>query len=86
MKKLTEMLGKLDGLKSYLGLLGVVGYYGAQAFGVTPPEAVLTTSYGLLGVGLVHKLNKGTDLIKKVVPVLSAIIAVLDKKKTEETK
>ena len=84
--KLNVVLGHLDGLKSYLGLLGVVGYYGAQAYGLNPPQAILNTSMGLLSVGLVHKLDKGTDVIKKVIPVLSAVLAVFDKKKAEEPK
>ena len=86
LEKLNGVLGKLDGLKSYLGLLGVVGYYGAKAYGLNPPDAVLTTSYGLLGVGLVHKLDKVSDLIKKFLPVLSAVLAIFDKKKEEEKK
>lgn len=83
MDKLQTLLGKLDGYKSYLGLLGVVGYYGAEAYGVHPPEAILNASYGLLGVGLVHKLDKTTDIIKKVLPVLSTILSLFDKKKEE---
>jgi hypothetical protein len=85
LEKIKGIAGKLDGYKSLLGLLGVVGYYGAKAYGVNPPEAILNTSYGLLGVGLVHKLDKATDIIKKVLPVLSTILGALDKKK-EETK
>lgn len=83
MDKIKGFLGKLDGLKSLLGLLGVVGYYGAQTFGVQAPEIVLTTSYGLLGVGLVHKLDKASGIIKKVLPALSAVLAMFDKKKEE---
>lgn len=85
LEKLKGIAGKLDGYKSLIGLLGVVGYYGAQAYGVNPPSVVLETSYGLLGVGLIHKLDKATYVIKKVLPVLSTVLSVLDKKK-EETK
>ena len=84
MDKLKGFLGKLDGVKSLLGLFGIVGYYGAKAYNVEVPEIVLTTSYGLLGIGLAHKLNKGTDILKKVLPILSSIIALLDKKKEEK--
>lgn len=83
--KIKGLLGKLDGLKSLLGLLGVVGYFGAKAYGVAVPEVVLTTSYGLLGVGLVHKLEKATGILGKIIPVLGSILDVLNKKK-EETK
>ena len=83
LEKMNGMLGKLDGAKSYLGLLGVVGYYGAQAYGLNPPEAVLNVSYGLLGVGVVHKLDKATGIVKKVLPILASVLAALDKKKEE---
>lgn len=86
MNKLKELLGKLDGYKSLFGLLGVVGYYGAQAAGVNPPSVVLETSVGLLGVGLVHKLDKATGIIKKVLPFLGAVLEIMDKKKEEEKK
>lgn len=83
LEKLQGVMGKLDGLKSLLGLLGVVGYYGAQAYGLNPPSAVLNVSYGLLGVGLVHKLDKASDIINKVMPALSNILDVFNKKKEE---
>lgn len=81
--KVKGVLGKLDGLKSLFGLLGVVGYYGAQAYGLNPPSVVLNTSYGLLGVGLVHKLDKASDVLQKVLPVLSNVLDVFNKKKEE---
>lgn len=81
MKKLWDVL---SGYKSVFGLLGVVGYYVAKQFGVDVPEMVLDASYGLLGVGLVHKLDKATGIITKVIEVLLAVLKVLDKKKSEE--
>lgn len=86
MEKLKGLLQKLDGYKSLLGLLGVVGYFGAKAYGVNPPEAVLNTSYGLLGVGLVSKLDKATGVVRKVLPILTAVLDLLEKKKLEEVK
>lgn len=86
MTKLQAMLGKFDGLKSLLGLLGVVGYYGAQAYGLNPPDPILKVSYGLLGVGMVHKLDKATDIIAKALPALSKILDAFNKKKEEEKK
>lgn len=83
MEKLQGLLGKMDGLKSLLGLLGVVGFYGAQAYGLNPPETILKVSFGLLGVGLVHKLDKATDIIAKVMPALSNILNAFNKKKVE---
>lgn len=83
MDKLKGLLGKLDGYKSLLGLLGVVGYFGAKAYGVNPPEAVLNTSYGLLGVGLVSKLDKTTGIVRKILPVLTSVLDLLEKKKEE---
>lgn len=84
LEKMKLLVGKLDGIKSGLGLVGVLGYYAAQAYGLNPPEAVLTTSFGLLGVGLVHKLEKATGIIKIILPVLGSVIATLDKKKEEK--
>src|SRR5690348_13210867 len=86
LEKLNGLLGKFDGLKSVLGLLMILSYYIAPHFGVNVPEAVLNAGYGFLGVGLVHKLDKATDLIKKGLPILAAVIALLDKKKQEEVK
>lgn len=86
MDKLNGILGKLDGYKSLLGLLGVVGYYGAKAYGVNPPEAVLNASYGMLGVGLVSKLDKATGIVRKVLPILTSVLDLLEKKKTETTE
>lgn len=86
MNTLKGLLGKLDGYKSLLGLLGVAGYYAAVGYGITPPEAVLTTSYGLLGVGLVSKLDKATGIVRKVLPILSSVLDLLEKKKQEEKK
>lgn len=85
-EKLQALLGKMDGLKSILGLLMILGYYIAPQFGVHVPDMVLNTGYGFLGVGLVHKLDKATDIIQKVMPVLSSILDVFNKKKAEETK
>lgn len=86
MEKLKGLLGKLDGLKSLLGLLMILAYHVAPVFGHQIPEVVLNTGYGFLGIGLVHKLNKGTEFLKKALPVLSAVIAMLDKKKQEGEK
>lgn len=89
--KIKAGLAKLDGLKSVLGLLGVVVYYAAPSFGLHVPDAVLKVSSGLAGVGLMHKLEKGTGLLNKVVSILTAVKVVADKvndemKKKEEGK
>lgn len=86
MEKLKSLLGKLDGVKSLLGLLGVAGYYAAEAYGVHPPETILNVSYGMLGVGLVSKLDKATGIVRKVLPVLTTVLDLLEKKKLEEVK
>lgn len=82
MEKLKGLLGKLDGLKSVLGLLGIVAYYALPNFGVNVPEVVLKVSSGLAGVGLLHKLEKGTALFSKVLDVAGKVLEVA--KKTEE--
>lgn len=86
MDKVNAVLAKMDGLKSIVGLLGVVGYYAAVGYGAHPPEALLKVSAGLLTVGLVHKLDKATDIIKNVLPPLAAVLELFDKKKAEEIK
>lgn len=85
-EKLNMLLGKFDGLKSVLGLLMILAYYVAQVLGHNLPDVILNTGIGFLGVGLVHKMDKATDMIKKYLPVLSAILAIFDKKKAEEKK
>lgn len=80
MKKLWE---KLSGYKSLLGLLGIVLYFGLKQFGIELPEVVLEASYGLLGVGLVHKLDKATSIVTKVIEVLGAVLKLMEKKKEE---
>jgi hypothetical protein len=79
-----KLWDKVSGYKSLFGLLGVVGYFGAKQFGIEPPEFVLEASYGLLGVGLVHKLDKATGVVTKVISVLLEVMKLLDKKKSED--
>lgn len=83
MKKVWE---KMSGYKSVFGLLGVAGYYAAKQFNVDVPEFVLDFSYGLLGIGLVHKLDKASGVVTKVLVVLNNVIAALNKKRDEEPK
>ena len=89
--KIKAGLSKLDGMKSVLGLLGVVAYYAAPNFGLHLPDAVLNISSGLAGIGLMHKLEKGTGVLNKTVAILTAVKTVADKvneelKKKEEEK
>lgn len=86
MDKIKGLLQKLDGYKSLLGLLGVVGYYIAQGFGLHVPAMVLTTSYGMLGVGLVGKLDKATRIVRMALPILTTVLDALEKKKQEGDK
>jgi hypothetical protein len=86
MDKLKGVWEKLSGYKSLFGLLGVVGYFGAKQFGVEPPAVILEASYGLLGVGLAHKLDKATGIVSKVLNVLVEVMKVLDQKKKDEEK
>lgn len=81
--KMTKLWEKLSGYKSLLGLLGIVLYFGAKQFGVELPDVVLEGSYGLLGVGLVHKLDKATSIVTKVIEALGSILKLLEKKKEE---
>ena len=86
MGKLKGLLQNLDGYKSVLGLLGVIGYHVAHGFGVNVPVVVLNASYGMLGVGLVGKLDKATGIVRKVLPILTAVLDAMEKKKTEGDK
>ncbi len=86
LEKLKGLLGKMDGAKSILGLLGVVAYYTAPNFGVHLPDMVLKISSGLAGVGLAHKLEKGAGLLTKVLTVLTAAKGVADKTQEELKK
>jgi hypothetical protein len=85
-EKLKALWLKASGYKSLVGLLGVIGYFAAKQFGIEPPSIVLETSYGLLGVGLVHKLDKATSIIGKIIHILGDVTKVLEKKKDEEEK
>ena len=86
MDKLKGLWEKASGYKSVFGLLGLIGYFAAKQFGVEPPEMILEASYGLLGVGLVHKLDKFTGFVTKALSVLSEVLKLLAKKKEEEKK
>ena len=75
--KISAMLAKLDGLKSVLGLLMVVGYYVAPQFGVAVPDIVLKLGTGMASVGLAMKLEKGLGLLTKVIGYLQKALAVV---------
>ena len=78
--KMGNLLQKVDGLKSVLGLLGVVAYYASPAFGGPKlPDVVLTVSSGIAGVGLAAKLEKGTGLVSKGLDVAHKVLEVLQK-------
>lgn len=86
-----KILGKLDGLKSVVGLFMVTGYYAAPQFGVQVPDVVLQIGSGLAGIGLVHKLEKGVGLLTKgldiaikVCEVSKKVIEALNKKEEEK--
>lgn len=74
--KVKGLLGKLDGLKSTLGLLGVVAYYVAPQFGLHLPDVVLNVSSGLAGVGIAMKLEKGLGFLTKALDILGKVVAV----------
>src|SRR6185295_19609090 len=84
--KVKGVLGKLDGLKSVLGLLAVVAYYACPQFGVHLPDFVLKLGSGLAGVGLMHKLEKATGLLAKVLDVLLKVKTVADQTQEELKK
>ncbi len=85
-KNVKNLWEKISGYKSLLGLLGIVLYFGLKQFGINLPEPVLEGAYGLLGVGLVHKLDKATQIVTKVIEALGSVLALLKKKKDEEPK
>lgn len=84
--RVKNLWEKLSGYKSLLGLLGIVLYFGLKQFGINLPEPVLEGAYGLLGVGLVHKLDKATSIVTKTITALGDILNLLNKKKEEEKK
>jgi hypothetical protein len=77
--KVKGVLGKLDGLKSTLGLLGVVVYYVAPQFGLHIPDVVLSISTGLAGVGIAMKLEKGLGMLTKALDILGKVVDVSKK-------
>lgn len=74
--KVKGLLAKFDGLKSTLGLLGVVAYYVAPQFGLHLPDVVLNVSSGLAGVGIAMKLEKGLGFLTKALDILAKAVAV----------
>jgi hypothetical protein len=88
--KIKLALGKLDGLKSTLGLLGVVAYYVAPQFGLHLPDVVLNVSSGLAGVGIAMKLEKGLGILTKALDILGKATtvakSVVDALKKQEVK
>ncbi len=86
LEKVKAGLAKLDGLKSVLGLLGMVVYYAGPSFGLHVPDVVLHISTGLAGVGLAHKLEKGTGILTKVLGYLTIAKDVADKTQEELNK
>ena len=83
---MTKLWEKVSGYKSLLGLLGIVLFYGLKQFGVNLPDMALEGAYGLLGVGLVHKLGKATNIVTKVMEALGSVLKLMEKKKEEEKK
>lgn len=88
--KMGNLLQKLDGLKSVAGLLMITAYYAGPKFGVQVPDVVLKIGTGLAGVGLVHKLEKGTGILTKGLEVagkgldvLKNVVDTLSKKEGE---
>lgn len=80
MDKIQGMLGKLDGVKSVLGLLAVVAYYALPQYtNIQVPDVVLKIGTGMAGLGLAHKLEKGAGLLTKGLDVLGKILDVTKK-------
>lgn len=77
--KINALLAKLDGLKSVLGLLMVVGYYEAPQFGVKVPDVVLKIGTGFASVGLAMKLEKGANLLSKGLDIAHKALDVMQK-------
>lgn len=82
MEKLKLLWAKMDGIKSIAGLVGIVAYYASPKFGLQLPEAVLNISAGMAGVGVLHKIEKATGMLGKVLDILLLLKDV--SKKTEE--
>jgi hypothetical protein len=75
LKKMKKLLEFVDGKKTYIGALMVVGAIVARSFGVDVPEKIDTIGYGLMGVGFAHKLDK----IKSVLAIAGKVLATSDK-------
>lgn len=75
--KISALLGKLDGLKSVLGLLMIVAYYVAPHFHLSIPDVVLKIGTGFASVGLAMKLEKGLGILTKVIEYGQKALAVL---------
>lgn len=72
LEKLKNGMAKLDGWKSTIGLLMVVGYYMAPNWNVHLPDAVLKIGSTWAAVGLSHKLDKATGILTVILQILSA--------------
>lgn len=89
--KMKGMLGHMDGLKSTMGLLMVVAYYALPQYThIHVPDMVLNMGAGMAGLGLAHKLEKGTalltkglDILTKVLQIMKATLEALNKKQGE---
>lgn len=74
LKKMKKLMELLDGKKTYIGAVVVVGAIVARACGVDVPEKIDAVGYGLMGVGFAHKLDK----IKAVLAIAAKVVATSD--------
>jgi len=75
--KISALLSHLDGFKSVLGLLMVVGYYVGPQFGIVVPDIVLKIGTGFASVGLAMKLEKGLGILTMVIGYAQKALNVL---------
>ena len=75
MTKLKDILNKLDGLKSVLGLGIVVLYYTVP----NCPHYALDIGTAMTGIGIAAKLEKGIRLVSKILELTRKGLDVLQK-------
>jgi hypothetical protein len=88
MKKMKKLMALLDGKKTIIGLIIVVGAHIASACGLPVPEQVFNTGIALAGVGVVHKFEKLFAVITLVLKyghrALDVLQKIVDALKKEE--
>jgi putative effector of murein hydrolase LrgA (UPF0299 family) len=90
LRKMKKLMSIVDGHKSLIGAMIVVGSVLAKHFGLPVPPQIDVVGYSMLGVGLTHKAEKVFGVISLVLKYghqfLNVLQAVVDALKKNEKK